>query len=282
MSNKITAYKMCEKDRTCRGFQYEVGQTYTHNGKVEVCRSGFHACKNPMDCCEYRDIAESRFAVVEQSGDIDRKEEDTKAAARTITIKKELSLHEFIQHCVDWAMKNEEEKADFSHQVSSGRGVSQISSGIYVHQASSGYNVSQISSGIYAHQASSGPGVRQASSGIYAHQTSAGIYAHQASSGPSARQASSGDYARHVSSGDGVRQISSGDYARHFALGSDSVIASSGNGARAKGCAGTWISLAEFDNGKCIGFAVGCVGSDGIKPDTWYVAKDGKLTEEKS
>ncbi len=267
MNNKITAYKMFGKGLKCKGSQYEVGKTYTHNGKV-------HACENPMDCWKYRDITESSFAVVELSGDIDRKEEDTKIAARTITIKKELSLHEFIQHCVDWAMNNKEESSNFPHQASSGRGVSQISSGRGVSQISSGRGVSQISSGPSAHQVSSGN---------YAYQASSGDGVRQVSAGDGARQASSGYSVRQVSSGDGVHQASAGYGTLHFALGSDSVIASSGVGAKAQGCVGTWISLAEFDSDrKCIGFAVGCVGSDGIKPDTWYVAKDGKLTEDKS
>jgi hypothetical protein len=52
-------------------------------------------------------------------------------------------------------------------------------------------------------------------------------------------------------------------------------------GGRAKGAAGTWLAIAEFaEDGKaCLGFATGCVGSDGIKPDTWYVAEGGKLVE---
>jgi hypothetical protein len=60
------------------------------------------------------------------------------------------------------------------------------------------------------------------------------------------------------------------------------VIASSSLSAKAKGAAGTWISLAEFDkNGKCVGFAKGCVGKGRIKADTWYKAQGGKLVEVK-
>lgn len=46
------------------------------------------------------------------------------------------------------------------------------------------------------------------------------------------------------------------------------------------GAAGTWMSVAEYDrDGKCIGFATGCVGVDGIEPNTYYVAKGGKLVK---
>ena len=60
--------------------------------------------------------------------------------------------------------------------------------------------------------------------------------------------------------------------------GKDSVIASSGHNTVARGVAGTWVSLAEFDsNGKCIGFATGCIGTDGIPENVNLHAKGGKL-----
>lgn len=40
-----------------------------------------------------------------------------------------------------------------------------------------------------------------------------------------------------------------------------------------------WISLAEYEYGgkKCIGFANGCIGEDGLDPDVWYKAEGGRL-----
>uniref|UniRef100_UPI001981751E hypothetical protein n=1 Tax=Mesorhizobium sp. Z1-4 TaxID=2448478 RepID=UPI001981751E len=70
---------------------------------------------------------------------------------------------------------------------------------------------------------------------------------------------------------------SSGYYARIAAEGANSVVASAGPGTTVSGADGTWISLAEFKDGKCVGFATGCIGKGGLKPNTPYVAKDGKL-----
>ena len=69
---EIVAYKAFNKDLTCRGFQFEIGKTYEHDGPVEICSSGFHACTDPLDVLNYYDVTTSRFALVKASGEIDR------------------------------------------------------------------------------------------------------------------------------------------------------------------------------------------------------------------
>ena len=91
----MKAYKGFDKDLKCRGFQYEVGKTYTHEGEVKVCSSGFHACTNPIDVWSYYG-PDSRFAIVEAEGAIDTHDEDSKIAAAILTVVKEISLAELI------------------------------------------------------------------------------------------------------------------------------------------------------------------------------------------
>ena len=95
----VTAFKMFDPDLKCRGFQYEVGETYKLKGDADPCRNGFHACPSPLACFDYYPPSTSRYAVVEARGAVER---DDKIASAEITIKAELSLHEFINRAVEY------------------------------------------------------------------------------------------------------------------------------------------------------------------------------------
>lgn len=60
----MKAYKGFNKDLTCRGFQYKEGETF-HEDKAELCDSGFHACKDPLDCFGYYAPGSSVYHEVE-------------------------------------------------------------------------------------------------------------------------------------------------------------------------------------------------------------------------
>ena len=110
----ITAFKGFEPDFKCKDFQYEVGKEYETKGEINCCSNGFHACKVPLDVFKYyapvNDNAELRkYAVVEQSGNID--EEADKTASSKIKIKAELSVMDLVKCHVNY-IKEYTKKAD--------------------------------------------------------------------------------------------------------------------------------------------------------------------------
>ncbi|EBT1278420.1 hypothetical protein CIT83_21050 [Salmonella enterica] len=103
MTKEIVTFKGFNKDLKCRDFQFEIGKTFHHEGKVEACGSGFHACECPFDVFSYYPPAESRYAETISFGVTDHEEEgDTKIASSSITIKDELTLPQFIQRGIEW------------------------------------------------------------------------------------------------------------------------------------------------------------------------------------
>src|SRR5690606_23491802 len=98
----ITSYKGFDANWQCRGFQFEVGKSYAHKGKVEAREGGFHACEYPLDVFDYYPPAGSKLALVEQSGDLSRHGDDSKVASRNITVKAELTLSAIIQAAIEF------------------------------------------------------------------------------------------------------------------------------------------------------------------------------------
>ena len=78
MRNKkktVDAIKGFNTDLSCRDFQFEFGKTYTHEGDVVACRSGFHAIEgHPLEVFQYYAPAKSRYGRVSLSGSLERHE----------------------------------------------------------------------------------------------------------------------------------------------------------------------------------------------------------------
>ncbi|EAT1238237.1 hypothetical protein EYJ11_00560 [Salmonella enterica] len=103
MTKEIVTFKGFNKNLKCRDFQFAIGETFHHDGKVEACGSGFHACECPFDVFSYYPPSESRYAETISFGVTDREEGgDTKIASASITIKAELTLPQFIQRGIEW------------------------------------------------------------------------------------------------------------------------------------------------------------------------------------
>jgi len=267
-STEIIAYKGFDKDLSCRGYAYEVGKAYEHDGTVSVCNAGFHACESPLDVLNYYDLCDSRFAVVKASGEISKNSDgDSKIASGKITIEAELKLPEFIGAAVNWMLAN----VKSTKNVASGNGSNLAASGDYSKLAASGDD---------SKLAASGNGSKLAASGNGSNLAASGDYSKLAASGDGSKLAASGYGSKLAASGNGSNLAASGDGSKLAASGDGSNLAASGNGSRAKAGKNGAIALAYHD-GKRGRFAVGYVGEDGIKADTWYKADatTGKLVE---
>lgn len=96
----IKGYKGFDKDLKCRGYQYEVGKDYEHNGNVKCCENGFHFCEHPLDVFNYYPPSESRFCEVVGSGDCDKGSNDSKVATSKLHIKAEIDLKGIVEAAV--------------------------------------------------------------------------------------------------------------------------------------------------------------------------------------
>ena len=133
----IIGYKGFEKDLKCRGFQYEVGKTFEHEGNVSCCNSGFHFCENPFDVFGYYPPSNSRYCSVEGSGKSDKDNEDSKVSVSRLHISAEIGL----KGIIDAGIKFIFDKVNWEHNKNTNTGYcsAATNTGAYSAATNTGY-----------------------------------------------------------------------------------------------------------------------------------------------
>ncbi|WP_145482087.1 DUF7666 domain-containing protein [Yersinia rohdei] len=137
----VITFKGFDQKLQCRGFQFEMGGTFEHEGEVEACATGFHACEYPLDCFGYYEPASSVYAVCEQSGDLSRHDDDSKIASRKISLKAEITIPGLIKAAIEYTTerctKNKADHVKGNRSASSATGYQSASSATGDQSASS-------------------------------------------------------------------------------------------------------------------------------------------------
>ncbi|WP_070334456.1 DUF7666 domain-containing protein [Pseudomonas aeruginosa] len=245
----VTAYKGFKQDLTCRGYQFEIGGTYKHEGEVEACASGFHSCEYPLDVFGYYAPGESRFAIVKASGQLSRHDDDSKIASATLVVEAEISMPTMISRALDWIMS----KVDKSVEQTVVGGTAS-NTGDYSAASNTGYQ-----------SAASNTGNRSAASNT-------GNYSAASNTGDCSAASNTGNYSA---------ASNTGNYSAAEVSGKESVAASLGIEGRARASAGSAIVLCHRDDeGSLIHIRASKVGENGVKPDTWYqLSAEGEFVE---
>ena len=87
----MKGYKAFDKNLRCRGYQFEIGKEYKHDGKITICESGFHFCKSLIDCYVFYPMSEeTRICEVDAIGEIVSDEDGVKYCTNRIKILSEV------------------------------------------------------------------------------------------------------------------------------------------------------------------------------------------------
>jgi hypothetical protein len=94
----MLGFKGLKKNLMCRDLQYKIGETYVHDGRITLCNSGFHFCKELVSCFTYYpNNGENIFAIVEVPDNCNMLADNDKIVTNTIKIIKILSEKEIIE-----------------------------------------------------------------------------------------------------------------------------------------------------------------------------------------
>ncbi|HFL6273861.1 TPA: hypothetical protein ACG4OC_000322 [Pseudomonas aeruginosa] len=272
----VTAYKGFKQDLTCRGYQFEIGGTYKHEGEVKACASGFHSCEYPLDVFGYYTPGESRFAIVKASGQLSRHDDDSKIASATLVVEAEISMPTMISRALDWIMS----KVDKSVEQTVVGGTA----------SNTGYQSAASNTGDYSaasntgnRSAASNTGYQSAASntGYQSAASNTGDYSAASNTGNRSAASNTGDYSAASNTGNRSAASNTGDYSAAEVSGKESVAASLGIEGRARASAGSAIVLCHRDDeGRLIHIRASKVGENGVEPDTWYqLNAEGEFVE---
>ncbi|EHA1501004.1 hypothetical protein J4Q88_003344 [Salmonella enterica] len=262
MTKEIVTFKGFNKDLTCRDFQFAIGETFHHDGKVEACGSGFHACECPFDVFSYYPPAESRYAETLSFGVTDHEEEgDTKIASSSITIKDELTLPQFIQRGIEWIWS----KIDKSLEQ----------------QIMTGYQSAATNTGYQSAATNTGDQSAATNTGCQSAATNTGYQSAATNTGDQSAATNTGCQSAATNTGDQSAATNTGCQSAAEVSGSQSVAASLGIKGKSRASEGGAIVLCYRDkNGELIHIRASKVGENGIMPNTWYqLNEDGEFVE---
>ncbi|EJV3903097.1 hypothetical protein OIX66_002312 [Salmonella enterica subsp. enterica serovar Kentucky] len=307
MTKEIVTFKGFNKDLTCRDFQFAIGETFHHDGKVEACGSGFHACECPFDVFSYYPPAESRYAETISFGVIDREEEgDTKIASASITIKSELTLPQFIQRGIEWIWskidKSLEQQimtgnrsaatntGDRSAATNTGNRSAATNTGDRSAATNTGYQSAATNTGYRSaatntgdRSAATNTGNRSAATntGDRSAATNTGYQSAATNTGYQSAATNTGYQSAATNTGNRSAATNTGDLSAAEVSGSQSVAASLGIEGKARASEGGAIVLCYRDeDGELIHIRASKVGENGIMPDIWYqLNEDGEFVE---
>jgi len=226
MSEPIKAFKGFNKNWQCRGYQYKVGESYTHEGKIQACKEGFHACTYPLDVFNYYEPAASRYAVVLMDGETSTHDEDSKIAAARITIEAEITIPQMVKSAIEWIMG----------QI---KGDAQVhATDDHSHASNTGYHSAASNTGDYSAASNTGDYSAASNTGYYSAASNTGNYSaasntgyHSAASNTGYHSAASntGDYSAASNTGYYSAASNTGHYSAASNTGYRSAASNTGN-----------------------------------------------------
>ena len=253
MGEVIKSYKGFNKNMTCRGFQYEEGKEYEEE-IVEVCDHGFHVCEYPLDCLNYYYPNESVYHEVEQSGEIQKHNDDTKVASTKIKIGAEISIAGLVKAAIEYTVKRvkKDAESDEKHGASS-------ATGDYGASSATGYKGASSATGTYGASSATGDYGASSATGTCGASSATGYCG-----------ASSAEDKDALAVAWGYKSKAKGVIGSFLVFADWEYTGSKDNPEYDRNNQSAWV----LNGAKMVQ-----VNGDDIKPDTWYTIENGEIAE---
>jgi hypothetical protein len=296
----MKGYKGFDKDMKCRGFQFEIGKKYEHEGDISLCNSGFHFCERPLDILDYYPPNCSHFAIIEADEESKETSDDSKRVAKKISIITEITLQQIIDDTIKYVFERSKLikgcSATGDRGAASATGYSGAASATGDRGAASATGDRGAASATGVCGAASATGDRGAASatgvcgaasatGVCGAASATGDRGAASATGVCGAASATGDRGAASATGDRGAASATGDRGAASATGKHSVACGLGVECMAMGSIGSWIVLAArelIDNEWVIkSVKTAKVDDKKIKANVFYIVKNGKFVEAK-
>ena len=285
----MKTYKGFDSNMKCRGFQYEAGKTYEHDGDIEICREGFHAIsekESPLAVFGYYppvggDLKPSRYCEVETGGETIHG--DDKVCCKKLTVGAEIGIPGIIMAHVEWVKKNifddDEHKSSNTGDRSAATNTGNRSAATNTGDLSAATNTGKRSAATNTgnQSAATNTGFRSAA-------TNTGDRSAATNMGFQSAATNTGDRSAAINTGNLSAATNMGDRSSAEVSGEGSVAAVFGRYGIVRGSVGCAIFGVErgYWDGETYPIVSVCsaiVDGKKIKADTWYTVRGGKFVE---
>ena len=302
---------ICEPDNEHKK-QYAENTVYEED-EAECCRSGMHFCKYPLDVFGYyppvTDKGVSEYAEVEAL-DKPVTDDEKKYCSKKLKIGAKIGIPALVQASVEYIKNNivetKKESATGDCSAATNTGYRSVATNIGDYSAATNTGDRSVATNtgdrsaatnIGDYSAATNTGYRSVATntGDYSAATNTGNYSAATNTGDRSVATNTGYWSAATNTGDRSVATNTGYWSaatntgyRSVASveGKDSIALAFGIESKAKGALGCYIVLTEWgedDEGNRQLKTVKCHKVDGktVKPDTWYMLKNGKFTEVK-
>jgi hypothetical protein len=264
----MKGYKGFNKDLTCNGKQYVIGDTATEK-TAKLCEKGIHFCEAPLDVLNYYAPATSRYCEVKAEGVTDETRDDSKRVCTSLTVNAEIGVIGLAKAHIEYVKAHTTSEHTDPKQATAGyRGAATAGDSGAATAGDRGAATAGDSGAATADYRGA------ATAGSYGAAT-AGSYG-AATAGD--RGAATAGYRGAATAGDSGAATSRGS----VSVGNNGVGLVRGNAIKAKGGLGAVLVIAvendnNFDLKEWKAFVV---DGETVKADTWYTLRNGKLVED--
>ena len=272
----MKGYKGFSKGLICRGKQYAENTVFEEDS-AEICKSGMHFCKNPFDVLDYYGFVDdngelNEFCEVETLGDV-RTDDEKKFCTKKLKIGAKIGISGLVKAFVGFTLENI--KSENAATNTGNRSAA----------TNTGYQSAATNTGDWSAATNTGDQSAATNTGDWSAATNTGDWSAATNTGNRSAATNTGDRSAATNTGNRSAATNTGDWSAATVSGSESFAISTGIEGKAKGALGCYIALAEWERNddenryRLVNFKTHKVDGETIKPDTFYMLKDGEFIE---